>query len=204
MRLLKLLGGVVCGGAFATALTAAPVCPTTSSNSAGADPTGCGVLVTFGASGSPTISITGTGPYDGVEDTTVGVINNSSSTVSSLTITASDASDAFGFEGDGIQTFTANNGVTIGTGGATGYEGPTSTFNQAGVDSSGGGTLVVDFSPGIAAGGNSYFSLEGTPASAGGGISVGPSTGVPEPSSYGLFAAGLLGLFGFAKRRFKR
>lgn len=211
MHLLKFVSAALATGAFVTVLSAAAVCPLTSLNDAASgngtpDATGCGVLITFGASGSPTISVTGTAAIDNSEDTTVGVINNSSNTVSSLTLHATDASDAFGInDGDGIESgYTITNGVAVGSGGATGYEGPTSTFDLSGVDSSGGGTLVVNFAPGIAPGGNSYFSLEGDPATAGGGISVGPSSGVPEPSTYGLLAIGLLGLLGVAKRRFGR
>jgi hypothetical protein len=37
-----------------------------------------------------------------------------------------------------------------------------------------------------------------------GGVPITPSSSVPEPSTYGLLAAGLLGLFGFARRRFHR
>lgn len=37
-----------------------------------------------------------------------------------------------------------------------------------------------------------------------GGVPITPSSGAPEPSTYGLLAAGLFGLYGFAKRRFNR
>ncbi len=196
MKCLLLAGALLSAGSL---YAASAICPTTSSNSTGADATGCGVLITFGASGAPTISITGTGPYDGSEDTTVGVINNSKSVVSTLSLTSASGTDAFGWDGDGIeQGFTSVNGVTIGTGGATGYEGPTSTFNQAGINSAGDGTLIVNFAPGIAVGGSSYFSLEGTP-SIGGGITVGGSA--PEPGTFGALAAGLLGLAGLVRYR---
>ena len=143
MTLNKLLLGVLLGGLTGgLTLSAAPICPTTTSNSVGADSTGCGVLITIAAGGAETVSTTGTGPYDGSDDTTVGVINNSSTALTTLTL--NDPSGvAFGFEGDGIQTFTANNGITIGTGGATGYEGPNSTFSL----NSAGTQLTVTFSP---------------------------------------------------------
>ena len=196
LRTLFLAGAVFNAGSLYAAAVS-PICPTTSFNNSGADPTGCGVLITVGTSGA-TITVTSTGPFDGVEDTTVGVINNSLHPLTSLTLMATDASGAFGFEDDGIETFQAVNGVVIGSGGASTYEGPTSTFNMAGVDASGGGTLIVNFSPGIAVGGNSYFSLEGDPATAGGGITVG---GVPEPGTFGALAAGLLGLVGLVRSR---
>lgn len=205
MKLKALLIVVALFGA-GSLYAASAICPTTSNNDTGADPTGCGVLITFGSSGA-TVVVTGTGPYDGSEDTTVGVINNSMAALSSVTLTATNG--AFGFEDDGIQTYTATNGVAIGTGGATGYEGPDSTYNLSGVDggtctgspvncSPGDGTLVVNFATAIAVGGSDYFSLEGDP-SVGTGITVG--SGAPEPGTFGALAAGLLGLAGFVRYR---
>ena len=198
---LFLLGAALSAGTLHAAAVS-PICPTTSFNNAGADPTGCGILITVGTSAS-TITVTGTLAFDDVsgEDTTVGVINNSGRLLTSLTLTASDASGAFGFDGDGIQTFTALNGVPIGSGGATGYEGPSSTFNMAGVDAAGGGTLIVNFARGIAVGGSTYFSLEGDPATAVGGVSV---SGVPEPGTFGALGAGLLGMAGLLRYRRSR
>jgi len=204
MYICKVVGMAAAVSTFAMVLSAAAICPTTSNNNTGADPTGCGVLITYPANGNPVVAITGTGAYDGSDDTTVGIINNTTSAITSISLNATDASDAFGFEGDGIQTYASDiqNGVPVGSGGATGYEGPNSTFNLSGVDSSGGGTLVVNFSgSGITPGGTAYFSLEGDPSTAGGGIVVGPS--VPEPSTYGLLATGILGVFGLVRRRQK-
>src|SRR5579884_3083129 len=148
MYICKVVGMAAAVSTFAMVLSAAAICPTTSNNNTGADPTGCGVLITYPANGNPVVAITGTGAYDGSDDTTVGIINNTTSAITSISLNATDASDAFGFEGDGIQTYASDiqNGVPVGSGGATGYEGPNSTFNLSGVDSSGGGTLVVNFS----------------------------------------------------------
>ncbi len=207
IRSLLIAGALFGAGSL---YAASAICPTTSSNSTGADPTGCGVLITF-ASGGATVSVTGTGPYDGSDDTTVGIINNGLAPLSSVTLSASNG--AFGFEADGIQApqfSPSSNGVAIGTGGATTYEGPDSTFDLSGVDggtcsgtpvscSSGDGTLVVNFATPIAAnGGTDYFSLEGDP-SVGTGITVG--SGAPEPGTFGALAAGLLGLAGFVRYR---
>jgi len=201
LRSLFLAGAVFSAGSLYAAAVS-PICATTSNNNAGADPTGCGILITVGTS-SAKITVTGTGPFDYLtaDDTTVGVINNSGKVLTSLTLTSTDASGAFGFDADGIQVFTSANGVKIGSGGATGYEGPTSTFNRAGVDVSGGGTLVVNFAPGIANGGNSYFSLEGDPATASAGLSA---SSVPEPGTFGALGAGLLGLVGAFRYRRSR
>jgi hypothetical protein len=201
LRSLFLAGAVFSAGSLYAAAVS-PICPTTSTNNAGADPTGCGVLIVVGTSGA-TITVTGTRPFDNpsADDTTVGVINDSGKLLTSLTLTATDKSDAFGFDGDGIQVFTSVNGVKIGSGGATTYEGPTSTFNLAGVDALGGGKLIVNFAKGIPNCGNSYFSLEGDPTTASGGLSV---SSVPEPGTFGVLGAGLVGLVSvFRYRRSK-
>ena len=148
-RCLILTGALVwAGSAFA-----APICPTTSSNATGADTTGCGVLITDSASGA-TLSLTGTGPYDGSEDMTVGLINNTGKSISSFTLTSTGA-DAFGFDQDGIQAYTSLNGVTIPSGGVSGYEGPNMTFDTTGVVG-GDGTLVINFTTALADGANTY------------------------------------------------
>ena len=52
-------------------------------------------------------------PYDGIEDTLIGVQNNSSTPLSSLPLASTDGAQLFGFDGDGIGNY-----------GPTGYEGP--------------------------------------------------------------------------------
>ena len=52
--------------------------------------------------GTKADNATAQGPYDGVEDTLVGVQNNTSAVISSFNITSSGI---FGFGGDGICTF---------------------------------------------------------------------------------------------------
>jgi hypothetical protein len=140
------------------------------------------------------VSLTGTGPYDGSDDETVGLINNSGKALATLSL--SSTSDAFGFDGDGIQTYTSNNGVTIPPDtGVTGYEGPNMTFDLAGV-SSGNGTLIINFTTPLADGSSTYFSLEGAPST---GITVGASS--PEPASAAMLLGGILTLGGIALKR---
>jgi hypothetical protein len=88
------------------------------------------------------------GPYDGSDDTLVGVVNNSSIPIASLALTSGNP--IFGFDGDGLCTY-----ITCSWPHPTGYEGPGVIFNPT---SSTTGT--VNFSPPIAAGATAYFSLE--------------------------------------------
>ena len=151
--------------------------------------TGCGVVITVTAVNSAgvatafTLTNAGNGnPYDGVEDTLIGIVNNSSGTLNSITL--SNSTSAFGFDGDGICTFSS--AVSCGT---TGYEGPDNTFSNFL-----GATGTVNFTTGLAVGGSTWFSLEGTPS----GI---VSATTPEPTSIVLLGSGLAGIL---VRRFRK
>ncbi len=106
-------------------------------------------------------------PYDGTEDTLVGIVNNSGQTLNSITLTASDI--IFGFDHDGPCGFSppggthdcfnsAQPGVDPGD-----YQGPNNTF-AAISDNQMSGTVVFT-GDGIAPGGSTWFALEGTPNS---------------------------------------
>ena len=133
------------------------------------------------------------GPYDGSEDSQVGVLNNSSTSLSSITLKGPNST--FGFDGDGINTFGApGNGKD-----STGYGGPQSYFTNITPNQS---TGTVNFIGGLAAGASTYFSLELDPASlVGGGIT--PVSAVPEPSTMISAFVGALTTFGYAWRRRK-
>ena len=109
MRTLKGFALLVLGTGIAMAGT---VCPA----STGANPfphppdpsaTGCNVVITIAANGSVSTAITDATPYELSEDTLVGVVNNSSTPLTSLSLSGPDI---FGFDGDGIclYTFTGN------------------------------------------------------------------------------------------------
>jgi hypothetical protein len=122
--------------------------------------TSCGVLFIIQPDGSVTVLVDGSqGPFDTppVEDTLVGVLNNSGLPVTSLVLTST--SNAFGFEGDGIcsaPTSPQAPGCPFATT-TTGYEGPDNTFTV--VDGNHG---TVNFTgTGLAPGGSTYFGLEG-------------------------------------------
>jgi hypothetical protein len=192
------------------AVWAAGICPGTNpanNFSHAPDPTntGCNAVITIAANGSVSIAIQDTNPYDGSEDTLVGVVNNSSGTVSAITLAGSGI---FGFDGDGICTFTfAGNGYCSATfyrSDPGDYAGPTSTFSNI---TNGGNNGTVNFSPAIPAGGSTYFSLEGVPGSSSitGSATIGPSTpaSVPAVQTWGLAVLAVL-LAGLSFRMLQR
>jgi len=155
----------------------------------GADPD-AGTVITFGPGGAIATQHF-YGPYDGVEDSYVGVVNNSGSAIS--TITVSSDLDITGFDGDGIDSFGApGNGTDT-----TGYGGPNAYFSNAHFT---GGLFYVDvnFLTPIANGGTDYFSLEEDVS-----LSKGGTFGVPEPTTWALMLMGFGGM-GVMLRRGRR
>src|SRR5215470_6605196 len=149
-----LAGGAVFGGATPAA---ANVCPVVGASS------NCGVTITLNPGGTTTVTASGIGPYDGTEDTLVGVVNNSGGTVNSILLSSKTLA-IFGFDGDGLETY-----ISPPKGGATGYEGAISTngsFNTSGpLDTFSGITAglksgTLNFPGGLVNGGSAFFSLE--------------------------------------------
>lgn len=167
--------------------------------------TGCNTVITINANGSVTTTVPDSNPYEQSEDVLVGVKNNSSTAVGSLTLSGSGI---FGFDGDGICTFTFVGSGYCSASQISGtdpgdYQGPTSTFSNFSTGNSG----TVNFSPAIAAnGGSTYFSLEGIPtANLTVSVGGGPQSAVPAPSSITLLAVGFaVVLLIQAKRKFVR
>jgi hypothetical protein len=125
-----------------------PQCPPVGADS------GCAILISIDANGSLRVkSDPSQGPFDGIEDTLVGVQNNSNKTI--LSIPLSSTIPIFGFDGDGLCTQTPRPGGC--PFGPTGYEGPGVSFANINATQTSG---VVNFSPGIPPGGSAYFSLE--------------------------------------------
>ncbi len=102
------------------------------------------------------------GPYDYVEDTLVGIQNNSPIPLTSIPLHGTDPNNPiFAFEGDGLcsgtdgygNSFTAPAGCPFGP---TGYEGPNTSFTSNGQNDG-----LVNFPTPLAPGASTYFSLEG-------------------------------------------
>lgn len=159
--------------------------------------TGCGALISVtsanGAGVATAFSVTTPGngnPFDGTEDTLVGLVNNTGVTLNSITLSSPD--NSFGglgfFDGDGVCNFNSADCF-----GPFGYEGPNMTFSGSCLGNDGCDSVTITFTGGLAAGASTWFSLEGTPNSLSG---VQPGS-APEPGTLLLLGTGLLGL-GFA------
>ena len=200
-RVGVVLGAVVLAGSFfsifAGSSGAAPV-PTAPFHECPAvgDDTSCQVLIVLNADGSTSIlQDTTQHPYDGFDDTLVGVLNNTTSAVTSIDLSAvSSGNDIFNFDGDGICGKTNGHDFTwVGTGsngfgfagcpyGKTGYEGPWVSFSNYGSTINNWETGTVSFSvpaapgpnTGLAAGSSTFFSLESNLSAA--SFSIPPTT----------------------------
>lgn len=138
--------------------------------------TGCGALITVyqvddgGNATAFTVTTLGNGnPYDGVEDTLVGVQNSSGATLKSITLSSPDQTfgGIFNFDADGPCSFNSSvcfNGALAGVDPGD-YQGPNNTFTNISADKTSG---TVSFNaPGIPSPGSTWFAMEGTPTSFG-------------------------------------
>lgn len=183
------------------------VCP-----AVGATATGCGALITITDDGLNdggllfNVTEPGNGnPYDGTEDTLVGVVNNSASqTVSAISLSSSLA--IFGLDNDGMCLSTFYGQGAIGTNSCSAsdaagtdpgdYSGDAVSFSIT--DTQDG---IVTFIGGLAPGATQFFSLEENIAGGvqdGGSFSAGSAS--PEPGTIALLGIGL-GLVLFGRRR---
>ena len=144
----------------------------------GAD-TGPGIIITFGPGGAISSVATGQGPYDGIEDTYVGFVNNSGHTVNGINLASAGIG---GFDGDGLAVYGAPS-----TFDPNGYGGPDSFFTN-----NTGNSLTVNFTGGLASGATTYISLEER-------VLVN-QLGVPEPATWALMLIGVGGI-GYSMRR---
>lgn len=121
------------------------ICP-----SVGAD-SDCGEIITITNTGATALP-TGQGPYDQIEDTLVGVVNNSNIAISSLILSSN--LPIFGFDGDGIDTY----GISGNAMDSTGYGGPNTYFSDYSANRTMG--TVHFIKPLAPNGGSTFFSLE--------------------------------------------
>jgi hypothetical protein len=162
----------------------------------GANPLGPEFIITAGPGGTfstalnPAYGGSDPGPYDSVEDTYFGVINNTGAVLPSIGLSAPGL-NAFGFDGDGINASLSllNNSNDTSNGG---YGGPDAFFTGTCVD-----TCTVVFGSGISIGGTDIFSLEERLAL----NTVVVTNGVPEASTWAMMILGFLGLGFLAKRK---
>ena len=200
VKALSVVLFLACGATVAVAQTICPAAGGANPFTHPPDPsgTGCNVVITIAANGSVSVQVTDATPYEASEDVLVGVKNNSASTVGSLGLTGTNI---FGFEGDGICTFTFVGSTYCSASQIAGtdpqdYQGPTSTFSLTNAN-----TGTVTFGPAIPAnGGSTYFSLEGVPtASLTVTVTPGgpPTPAAPIPGSLILLCLGLAGLVGW-------
>jgi len=114
---------------------------------------GCAILIIITDTGINVAVDPSQGPFDQIEDTLIGVQNNSHQTLFSLPL--SSPNPIFGFDGDGLcGVFPHPPGCPFGP---TSYEGPSVTFTSINTNQTAG---VVNFLQGIPPGGTAYFSLE--------------------------------------------
>lgn len=143
---------------------ATPAPPFTQCPAIGASP-GCQVLLVVNPDKS--VSVEGdssVGPFDGSDDTLVGIVNNSGTAVKAVTVSG-PGSGLSGFDVDGIcsgayGTWSGSTGCPYGP---SGYEGPGTSFVTI---PSLPDSAEVDFAGGLASGASAYFSLEGALTSA--------------------------------------
>lgn len=134
-----------------TNLPSIPLAPFHECPALGAN-TSCGLLIVINPDGSSNVYADDTqGPYDGGDDTLVGIWNNSSHTVNSIPLSSTGA-PLFGFDGDGLCTY-----ISCSWPNPTGYEGPNTSFTNISSDSLGG---TLTFPNGLASNNTTYFSLE--------------------------------------------
>ena len=143
-------------------------------------------IINLGVGGIVQIGNTGQGPYDGIEDTYIGVTNNSGTLVNQLNI--SSTAPIFGFDGDGLAAYGAPSPYD-----SYGYGGPLGSFTFSSAYS---GTITFN-NGGLASGSSTYFSLEYPVQAA---DFTGVHTGVPEASTWAMMLIGFASL-GFASYR---
>jgi hypothetical protein len=171
--------GVVFGASPAGA--ASTLCPSVHGHLGGTN--GCAFVITVGANGAAAVAGSPS-PYDGHDDNTYGVVNNSGGTLLSMTLTGSGV---FGFDGDGQCHF--NPGTCASDLSGSGYGGPGTSLKKVN-DNNGSVSFPA---AGLRAGAGTYFSLEGTSGASATSATVVTATPVSavEGAAFGGQVAGI-------------
>ncbi|MEQ1887222.1 MAG: hypothetical protein ABL967_19320 [Bryobacteraceae bacterium] len=204
---ILLFAGLLCGFTNTTSAgtgTTPPFqqCPAIGANSS------CAILIVINPGGKLTMFVDpAQGPYDGYEDTLVGVVNHSGSTVTHITLSGVgiNGEGIFGFDYDGIcdaqfLPFTGSGYCASLPKDASGYEGPKTKFINISDDEK---TGTVVFADGLANGEFTYFSLEDEIHASTPIIPPSPSA-VPVPNSVMLAAVGLGAMAVYSALRARR
>ena len=175
----------------------------------GANTNGPALIVELFSDGSATIHTNPVNaqPYDSIEDTYIGVYNNSGQTLNSFNISSSTYGDGgiFNFDFDGITTYGAPGNASD----RGGYGGPNIYFTNivmSGDCYSGVGCFqsgTVNFLTALVDQGTDYFSLEEPLDSASFTAQAPELAATPIPAALPLFASGL-GVMGLVARRRKK
>ena len=176
----KIVLAAAAGGALLMAGTAAFAYPTVNGHQPG-------VLITLTNAGATVSTVAAESPFDGIEDTYVGVVNNSTGAVSALNL--SSTQNIFGFDGDGLKRF---DGTLTNIFDASGYGGTNAFFTVTNVQNG-----VVHFITPIAPGSTSYFSLE---ERVGAADFTHVGNGVPEPTTWAMMMLGFFGMGALLRR----
>ena len=155
--ILSTLGVILLSALAASAQISPPFnqCPPV-----GAD-TSCAILIVVTDKSVNVYSDPSQGPYDMIEDTLIGVQNNSSGKLYSLPL--SSPNPIFTFDNDGICGIDPNTGQPYNPAppctwpAPYTYEGPNTSFSGISGDQTSG---IVNFPAGLASGASTYFSLE--------------------------------------------
>jgi hypothetical protein len=138
----------------------------------GADPS-CAILIDVTTSGATVLQDPAqtNNPYDGSDDTLVGILNQTGNPLYGIQLSSSVQPPIFGFDGDGICTFSAAQGASPGYTGDSycsgsyytsdpgDYAGPVNTYGEINSTQTAG---LVSFPQGLANNSGTYFSLENT------------------------------------------
>ena len=134
-----------------------PSTPFTQCPAIGVD-TSCALLIRITPTGQPGVyGDPSQGPFDGIEDTLIGIQNDSSTSIASIPVSSQSGKTLFAFDGDGLCYFMSFTLTPCTWPAPTGYEGPGVSFTNISADYTSG---TITFSPAIPPGGHAYFSLE--------------------------------------------